>query len=118
MMSNLLLSLIIQTLIISTITAFNFCMQNPLSFKLNYNTANYGCSSSLNSMQRLFANQRQTLLNAVASTGSNAFDFALLFDCDGVIVETEELHRLAYNKAFKLLDLKLPSGILSCTVGQ
>jgi hypothetical protein len=23
--------------------------------------------------------------------------FALLFDCDGVIVETEELHRLAYN---------------------
>ena len=25
---------------------------------------------------------------------------ALLFDCDGVIVETEELHRLAYNKAF------------------
>ena len=27
--------------------------------------------------------------------------FALLFDCDGVIVETEELHRLAYNESFK-----------------
>ena len=27
--------------------------------------------------------------------------WALLFDCDGVIVETEELHRLAYNGAFK-----------------
>ena len=26
--------------------------------------------------------------------------FALLFDCDGVIVETEELHRLAYNESF------------------
>lgn len=37
-------------------------------------------------------------------------DFALLFDCDGVIVETEELHRLAYNKAFKHYGLKLPDG--------
>jgi HAD superfamily hydrolase (TIGR01509 family) len=26
---------------------------------------------------------------------------ALLFDCDGVLVETEELHRLAYNSAFE-----------------
>lgn len=33
--------------------------------------------------------------------------FALLFDCDGVIVETEELHRLAYNSSFKHFDLKL-----------
>jgi len=29
------------------------------------------------------------------------YDFALLFDCDGVILETEELHRLAYNAAFQ-----------------
>ena len=29
----------------------------------------------------------------------------LLFDCDGVIVETEELHRLAYNGAFEAFDL-------------
>ena len=35
---------------------------------------------------------------------------ALLFDCDGVIVETEELHRIAYNKAFASRGLKLPSG--------
>eukprot|EP00793_Prasinoderma_coloniale_P001070 PRCOL_00006061-RA len=33
--------------------------------------------------------------------------FALLFDCDGVIVETEELHRLAYNASFKHFELKL-----------
>lgn len=33
--------------------------------------------------------------------------FALLFDCDGVIVETEELHRIAYNKAFKSFGLKI-----------
>lgn len=31
--------------------------------------------------------------------------FALLFDCDGVIVLTEELHRLAYNGAFQDFNL-------------
>ena len=29
------------------------------------------------------------------------YDYALIFDCDGVIIETEELHRLAYNAAFQ-----------------
>lgn len=33
--------------------------------------------------------------------------WALLFDCDGVIVLTEELHRLAYNGAFEAFDLKV-----------
>jgi len=32
-----------------------------------------------------------------------------LFDCDGVIVETEELHRLAYNGAFEAFELKIGS---------
>jgi len=40
----------------------------------------------------------------------NKPEFALLFDCDGVIVETEELHRLAYNMAFRKFDLSLPNG--------
>eukprot|EP00668_Euglena_longa_P002157 GGOE01002499.1.p1 GENE.GGOE01002499.1~~GGOE01002499.1.p1 ORF type:complete len:687 (-),score=113.08 GGOE01002499.1:95-1876(-) len=31
--------------------------------------------------------------------------YALLFDCDGVIVLTEELHRLAYNGAFRHFNL-------------
>lgn len=35
------------------------------------------------------------------------YDFALLFDCDGVILETEELHRLAYNAAFDAADLTI-----------
>lgn len=35
---------------------------------------------------------------------------ALLFDCDGVIVETEELHRQAYNQAFKAFKLTLTCG--------
>jgi hypothetical protein len=42
---------------------------------------------------------------ARAGTAVLQFDAALLFDCDGVIVETEELHRLAYNKAFDLFGL-------------
>ena len=32
---------------------------------------------------------------------SKSYEHALIFDCDGVIIETEELHRLAYNAAFK-----------------
>jgi HAD superfamily hydrolase (TIGR01509 family) len=42
------------------------------------------------------APRRAAALRAAAA----AFDAALIFDCDGVIVETEELHRLAYNAAF------------------
>jgi hypothetical protein len=32
--------------------------------------------------------------------GGSTYEYALLFDCDGVILETEELHRRAYNAAF------------------
>lgn len=38
---------------------------------------------------------------------STSFDYALIFDCDGVIIETEELHRQAYNAAFKAANLKI-----------
>ena len=48
---------------------------------------------------------------AAQQTGSNTVNprFALLFDCDGVIVETEELHRKAYNASFKHFGLTIPS---------
>uniref|UniRef100_A0A7S4FAW9 Uncharacterized protein n=1 Tax=Chrysotila carterae TaxID=13221 RepID=A0A7S4FAW9_CHRCT len=36
-----------------------------------------------------------------------SFKGALLFDCDGVLVETEELHRTAYNKAFEEFGLTI-----------
>jgi beta-phosphoglucomutase-like phosphatase (HAD superfamily) len=36
----------------------------------------------------------------VAASNTKNPKIAILFDCDGVIVETEELHRLAYNKSF------------------
>ena len=43
-----------------------------------------------------------------------AFDAALLFDCDGVLVETEELHRLAYNEAFAAFGLENGIILLVC----
>eukprot|EP01036_Dinobryon_divergens_P025761 gene25761-34342_t len=48
--------------------------------------------------------------SSLQATGADYSGYALLFDCDGVIVETEELHRIAYNKAFKKFGLLLPSG--------
>jgi hypothetical protein len=45
--------------------------------------------------------------NSRLSAVSSKYEFALLFDCDGVILETEELHRLAYNKAFREFDLTI-----------
>ena len=49
--------------------------------------------------------------SAQLTEGSNTVDprFALLFDCDGVIVETEELHRKAYNASFKHFGLTIPA---------
>lgn len=44
--------------------------------------------------------------SALRATDSE-FEFALLFDCDGVILETEELHRLAYNAAFEEFTLSI-----------
>ena len=37
--------------------------------------------------------------------------FALLFDCDGVLVETEELHRLAYNASFAHFGVQVEPGV-------
>ena len=42
-----------------------------------------------------------------SSSSSSSFEYALLFDCDGVILETEELHRLAYNAAFEKFQLSI-----------
>ena len=42
--------------------------------------------------------------------------FALFFDCDGVIIETEELHRLAYNAAFKEFNLNIGNEPVEWTV--
>jgi len=54
----------------------------------------------------------RTSLNAEACK----FDYALIFDCDGVIIETEELHRLAYNAAFKAANLEVNGEPVEWTV--
>jgi HAD superfamily hydrolase (TIGR01509 family) len=57
-----------------------------------------------------FAQSKNTCLfmsESSSSSKSSSYDFALLFDCDGVILETEELHRLAYNEAFEAAQLLL-----------
>ncbi|XP_073033050.1 haloacid dehalogenase-like hydrolase domain-containing protein At4g39970 isoform X1 [Primulina eburnea] len=44
----------------------------------------------------------------VASASSRALQ-ALIFDCDGVILESEHLHRQAYNDAFAYFNVRCPS---------
>jgi len=51
------------------------------------------------------------------SSTVSAYDYALLFDCDGVIIETEELHRLAYNAAFDAANLRIDGESVEWTVG-
>ena len=40
---------------------------------------------------------------------------ALIFDCDGVILESEELHRIAYNAAFKHFDVRCNGELVEWT---
>jgi len=56
------------------------------------------------------------LTSLALSESPSGEEFALLFDCDGVIIETEELHRLAYNAAFKEFDLKIEGGDVEWSV--
>ncbi|KAL3943129.1 MAG: hypothetical protein SGBAC_002778 [Bacillariaceae sp.] len=54
-----------------------------------------------------FAPMKSTVRKSASRLQASTYDFALLFDCDGVILETEELHRLAYNTAFSDFDLTI-----------
>jgi hypothetical protein len=53
---------------------------------------------------RTSAGVRQSMKMAA---GGSEYEYALLFDCDGVILETEEFHRLAYNAAFEAAELTI-----------
>mmetsp|Transcript_2446 Transcript_2446/g.3739 ORF Transcript_2446/g.3739 Transcript_2446/m.3739 type:complete len:316 (-) Transcript_2446:176-1123(-) len=54
-----------------------------------------------------FGSATSTSARSSSSLSAASYEFALLFDCDGVILETEELHRLAYNEAFRAADLTI-----------
>mmetsp|Transcript_38710 Transcript_38710/g.74328 ORF Transcript_38710/g.74328 Transcript_38710/m.74328 type:complete len:331 (-) Transcript_38710:158-1150(-) len=60
----------------------------------------------MRAQDRLFRSRRAGAMSVAASNTRDPA-FALLFDCDGVIVLTEELHRIAYNKAFEKLDIRI-----------
>ncbi|CAA7400973.1 unnamed protein product [Spirodela intermedia] len=46
---------------------------------------------------------------AGAATATSSPLHALIFDCDGVILESEHLHRQAYNDTFAFFDVRCPS---------
>ncbi|XP_051141536.1 haloacid dehalogenase-like hydrolase domain-containing protein At4g39970 isoform X5 [Andrographis paniculata] len=54
------------------------------------------------------ASCRPLLVSASASASSHSLQ-ALIFDCDGVILESEHLHRQAYNDAFQHFSVRCPS---------
>lgn len=54
--------------------------------------------------------------SALSLSASAESPYALLFDCDGVIIETEELHRLSYNKAFNEFNLQIDDEPVEWTV--
>ena len=89
--------LVVVTLSICIVEGFAFTTTTSQSHKSTSNTYNSALSSS--------------------STEEDVTSpYALLFDCDGVIIETEELHRLAYNAAFKEFNLLIENEPVEWTV--
>lgn len=64
-------------------------------------------SSSTYSTATSFRKRTSSLSFTSLYATQNKYEYALLFDCDGVILETEELHRIAYNAAFQHFHLKI-----------
>ncbi|XP_050377691.1 haloacid dehalogenase-like hydrolase domain-containing protein At4g39970 [Argentina anserina] len=56
--------------------------------------------------------RRSLSLSVSASSSSSASLQALIFDCDGVILESEHLHRQAYNDAFAHFNVRCSSQTL------
>ncbi|KAE7998048.1 hypothetical protein FH972_002626 [Carpinus fangiana] len=58
--------------------------------------------------KRPFASEKPLSVSASASTSSKGLE-VLVFDCDGVILESEHLHRQAYNDAFAHFNVRCAS---------
>ena len=63
------------------------------------------------------SNARAPFSSTAVAAAAAGVEFALLFDCDGVILETEEFHRLAYNEAFRTFDLSIDGKRVEWSVG-
>lgn len=59
---------------------------------------------------KLFSSKHRSFsVSASASASTSNSLQALIFDCDGVILESEHLHRQAYNDAFVHFNVRCPS---------
>eukprot|EP00261_Vitis_vinifera_P017234 XP_010646823.1 PREDICTED: haloacid dehalogenase-like hydrolase domain-containing protein At4g39970 [Vitis vinifera] len=74
----------------------------PLSFSL-------GSGSRSRVRGRASARARATRTSNALSVSASSTLQALIFDCDGVILESEDLHRRAYNDAFSHFNVRCPS---------
>ncbi|KAL3003918.1 hypothetical protein AAZX31_08G132700 [Glycine max] len=57
---------------------------------------------------KLFSSKHRSFSVSASASTSNSLQ-ALIFDCDGVILESEHLHRQAYNDAFVHFNVRCPS---------
>jgi hypothetical protein len=69
----------------------------PKKFHSNHRS----CILCNRNLPRRISRESRLSRRSAATAIDSSFEYALLFDCDGVILETEELHRLAYNEAFR-----------------
>lgn len=58
---------------------------------------------------KLFPSNSKHRVFSVSASASSSSLQALIFDCDGVILESEHLHRQAYNDAFAHFNVRCPS---------
>ncbi|XP_018842902.1 haloacid dehalogenase-like hydrolase domain-containing protein At4g39970 [Juglans regia] len=70
------------------------------------NTLRHATTLRFPTLRKSFASERR-----LSVSSSNQFQ-ALVFDCDGVILESEHLHRQAYNDAFAHFNVRCPSSQL------
>mmetsp|Transcript_26149 Transcript_26149/g.38727 ORF Transcript_26149/g.38727 Transcript_26149/m.38727 type:complete len:330 (+) Transcript_26149:136-1125(+) len=101
---------VVGTACLTSITLFHPCSSFTLAPTFAVRGHFTPSSTFLKKNSRIATRQDATTLK------STTFDYALIFDCDGVIIETEELHRLAYNAAFKEAELEIDGETVEWTV--
>lgn len=83
-------------------------LTHTLSFSQTKHTFRYPNTINLPSFNINHNNHRLSFNFKLSASSSSSFQ-ALIFDCDGVILESEHLHRQAYNDAFLHFNVRSPS---------
>lgn len=87
----------INILISPPYSRYSFSSRNSLFF-----------SPSIPSLRRTLPSKSLSISASASASSTRALE-ALIFDCDGVILESEHLHRQAYNDAFAHFNVRCPS---------